>query len=117
MRKFDYRAPRFPVDLDIRVTTKDAVHVGRCTEISTEGMRFESIQPLGVDTFGVIEVTSQGTTLEIPARVIHCGNGCEGLQYLCASDEQRDEIVRFVDMLAESSSPSTPRSATLSVVR
>lgn len=99
MRKFDYRAPRFPVDLWVRVTLKGDSWEGRCTEISAEGMRLTSQEPLAVDALGSVQVTYKGITLAVPVRVIHCSSECDGLQFVCNSDEQREDVVRFVDSL------------------
>ena len=41
MQKFDYRYPRFAVDLPVRFTTQGSTLTGRCKDISHEGMRLE----------------------------------------------------------------------------
>jgi PilZ domain len=108
MRKFDYRAPRFPVDLSVRVTLKGETCVGRCTEISAEGMRVTTSEPLSVESVGSVQVTYKSFTLAVPVRVVHCGTDCDGLQFLCESDEQRDDVARFVDLLTAKPQPTGP---------
>jgi hypothetical protein len=100
MRKFDYRAPRFAVDLPVRLTLEESTQFGRCTEISTEGMKLDLHQPLSVDAGGAVEVTFQNVRLEIPVRVAHCGSGCDGVQFVYGSDEERDDVIRFLAILA-----------------
>jgi len=100
MRKFDYRAPRFAVDLPVRLTLEESTQLGRCTEISTEGMKVEVQKLLTVDTPGAIHVTFQNVCLDLPVRVAHCGSGCDGVQFAYGSDEERDEVIRFIALLA-----------------
>ncbi len=100
MRKFDYRAPRFAVDLPVRLTILESTQFGRCTEISTEGMKLEVREPLSVDVGGAVHVTFQNVSLDIPVRVAHCGTGCDGVQFVYGSDEERDEVIQFIALLA-----------------
>jgi len=106
MRKFDYRAPRFNVDLPARLTLEQSTQFGRCTEISTEGMRLEFTEPLTVNAAGVVHVVFQSAVLEMPIRVAHCGQGADGVQFVYGGDEERDEVVRFISLL-ESAPPRT----------
>lgn len=100
MRKFDYRAPRFAVDLPVRLTLEQSTQSGRCTEISTEGMKLEVLQPLSVDAAGAVQVTFREFTLELPVRVAHCSMGCDGVQFVYGSDEERDDVIRFIALIA-----------------
>jgi PilZ domain len=106
MRKFDYRAPRFVVDLPVSLTLLESTQFGRCIEISTEGMKLNVSEPLSVDAGGAVHVTFQNVSLDIPVRVAHCGAGCEGVQFVYGSDEERDEVIRFIALLA--SAPPRP---------
>lgn len=106
MRKFDYRAPRFAVDLPVRLTLEDSTQFGRCTEISTEGMKLEVHKPLCLDSAGAVQVTFRDVSLELPVRVAHGGSGCDGVQFVYGSDEERDDVIRFIAMLA--SAPRRP---------
>lgn len=100
MRKFDYRAPRFAVDLPVRVTFDGAMQQGRCIEISTEGMKLELRQPLSTESPGSVRLSYQEFSLEVPVRVAHSGPTFDGVRFVCVSDEQRDELVRLVAVLA-----------------
>jgi hypothetical protein len=100
MRKFDYRAPRFPVDLAVRLTIEDGTVFGRCTEISTDGMKLEIAAPLSVDAAGAVHVSFRGVSLDLPVRVARCGEGCEGVQFVYGSDEEKDEVIHFIGLLA-----------------
>lgn len=100
MRKFDYRAPRFAVDLPVRLTLAESTQWGRCTEISTEGMKLEVEEPLTVNTAGAVQVTFRDFCLELPVRVAHSGAACDGVQFVYGSDEERDDVIRFIGLLA-----------------
>ena len=100
MRKFDYRVPRFAVDLPVRLTLEESTQFARCIEISTEGMKLEAQEPLTVDTAGAVHVTFQNVSFDLPVRVAHCGSGCNGIQFVYGSDEERDEVTRFIALLA-----------------
>jgi hypothetical protein len=100
MRKFDYRAPRFAVDLPIRLSLEESTLFGRGIEISTEGMKLDVSGPLAVDTPGAVHVTFQSVSIDLPVRVAHCGSGCDGVQFVYGSDEERDEVIRFIALLA-----------------
>jgi PilZ domain len=100
MRKFNYRVPRFPVDLPVRLTFNTSIQVGRCTEISTEGMKMEVHEPLSPDSSGTVHLNYQGITLDVAVRVAHSSSSHEGLRFVFESDEQRDEVTRLVEILA-----------------
>ena len=99
MRKLDYRAPRYPVDLLVRVTFEDSIWIGHCTEISAEGMRIHTRDPLCINSFGVMQVTHDSLTLDIPIQVVHCGPDCQGLRFMFSSRENRAEVADFVTQL------------------
>jgi hypothetical protein len=100
MRKFNYRVPRFPVDLPVRLTFHEATQAGRCTEISTEGMKIEVQEPLCPDTSGVVHIAYQDVTLDVTVRVAHSSASHDGVRFVYESDEQRDELTRLVEILA-----------------
>jgi hypothetical protein len=106
MRKFDYRAPRFTADLRVRLTLADSTQICRCTEISTDGMRLEVSEPLPLDAGGAVQVTFQNASLDLPVRVARCGTGCDGVAFVYGSDEERDEVIRFIALVA--TAPSRP---------
>jgi len=99
MRKFDYRAPRFTVDLPIRLTFNDAIQHARCTEISSEGMRLEVGEPLMPAACGTVCIRYQEFDLELPVRVAHAGQYYDGVKFVYESEDQRDEVNRLVARL------------------
>jgi hypothetical protein len=108
MRKFDYRAPRFAVDLPVRLMFEESIQPGRCLEISTEGMKLELRQPLAPDATGTVRLSYQDAILELPVRVAHSGAFYDGVKFIYESDEQRDEVSRLVTRLTAPNHRSGP---------
>jgi hypothetical protein len=100
MQKFDYRYPRFSVDLPARFTTQGSTLTGRCKDISHEGMRLELTEPLPPNARGTVSVSHQGRTLELAVRVAHAANG--GIEFLYESDEEREAVAHLVAALSSS---------------
>ena len=50
MQKFEYRAPRYQVDLPVSLTLPSSTLQGRCREISKEGMKAELPEPVSPET-------------------------------------------------------------------
>ena len=105
MRKFDYRVPRFTIDLPVRLTLADSILFGRCVEISAEGMKLNLREPLTVDAPGVVHVSFASATLDLPVRIAHCGEECEGVQFVYGSDAERDQVISFIALIAGSPRP------------
>jgi len=108
MRKFDYRAPRFAVDLPVRLAFDGSIRQGRCTEISTEGMRLEVREPLAPDACGIVHLGFQDISIQLPVRVAHSGSFYEGVQFVYETEEQRDEVNRLVARLSSPSQRTRP---------
>ncbi len=100
MRKFDYRVPRFVVNLPVRLTLADSTLFGRCVEISTEGMKLSLPEPLSVDAPGAGRVGFENVSLDLPVRIAHCGAGWDGVQFVYGSDAERDEVIGFIAIIA-----------------
>jgi hypothetical protein len=100
MRKFNYRVPRFPVDVPVRLAFDELIQAGRCREISTEGMKVEVRQPLSPDSCGTVQISYQGVALELTVRVAHSSSSHDGVKFVYESDEQRDDVIRLVELLA-----------------
>ena len=100
MQKFDYRAPRFSVDIPARLTTESSTQLGRCREISTEGMRLELRLPLPPDSLGRVSMSYQSVTVELGVRVMRSEANFEGLKFLFECDEERNVIAHLVTLLA-----------------
>jgi hypothetical protein len=105
MQKFGYRYPRYPVDLPARLSSQGAILSGRCKDISHDGMRFESVEPLAPNARGTITFSFQGSSLELTVRVAHASNG--GLEFLYESDSERKAVQQIVAFLASPRSRST----------
>jgi PilZ domain-containing protein len=100
MQKFDYRYPRFSVDLPARFTTQGSTLTGRCKDISHEGMRLELPEPLPPNARGTVSVIHQGRSLELTVRVAHAANG--GIEFLYESDDEREAVAQLVTLLSRS---------------
>jgi len=108
MRNFDYRAPRFPVDLPVQVEVENVAQTGRCTEIGFGGMRLVSLAPLAADVNAVIQICYRSMFLKIPARVVHQDADGNGMQFLWESDKQKEGVARLIDLLSGSTEYSSP---------
>ena len=100
MRKFDYRAPRFVVDLPVRLMFDGTLQQGRCIEISTEGMKVAVDRPLALECTGRVRLAHEDTVLELPFRLVHSGPSFDGVRFIYESDEQRDDVIRLVSQVA-----------------
>jgi hypothetical protein len=101
MHKFEYRAPRFSVDLPVRLTLQNSTLAGRCREISKEGMRLDLPQPLPADACGTVAMSYHEETLELNVRVAHTGTVQKGLEFLYSSEKERNAVARLIASLAE----------------
>ncbi|MGP8258731.1 MAG: PilZ domain-containing protein [Acidobacteriaceae bacterium] len=99
MQRFDYRSPRFPVDLPVRLTAENTTRLGRCRDISREGMRMELGQPLPPDACGTVSMTFQNQTLELNVRVAHAGATQDGMKFIYTSDSERNAVARLLASL------------------
>ena len=108
MQKFDYRAPRFLVDFHARLTIQDSAQLGRCTEISTEGMRLELRQPHPPDSCGVVSLTYQALTLELRVRVTNAGPTHDGLDFSYDFEEQKNVMNRLISLLTDAQNRPGP---------
>jgi len=100
MQKFNYRVPRYTVDLPVCLRVDGLSITGRCREISQEGMKLEAAQPLPPDYCGVVSLSYQGVALEIQARLTHTDGEQEGLKFVFASEAERDAVGRLVARLS-----------------
>ncbi len=100
MQKFEYRAPRFAVDLTVQFTTQNSTLIARCREISKNGMTLEIQEPLPLNSFGTVSVNYQDRTIELRARVAHAGANHGGLEFIYESEAERNEVAHFVASLA-----------------
>jgi hypothetical protein len=101
MQKFEYRTPRYEVDLPVRLTLENATMPGRCREISKEGMKVEFSQPLAPGGSGTLSATYRDLSLELKVVVAHSGVEWEGLKFVFESDRDRKSVERLVALLTE----------------
>ena len=99
MQRFDYRSPRYPVDLPVRLTAENSTRMGRCRDISRDGMRLELCQPLPPDASGTVSMTFQDQTLQLNVRVAHAGATQDGMKFIYTSDSERNAVARLVASL------------------
>jgi hypothetical protein len=99
MQKFEYRHPRFSVNVPIRFIAQDSALPGHCTEISKQGMRIDVAQTLAANSCGKVSMHYQDRTLEFKVRVAHAGETHSGLEVLCASSAERSELAHLVAAL------------------
>jgi hypothetical protein len=99
MRKFDYRSPRFPVDLPVRLTWGDLTRFGRCREISTEGMKLELNESFCPTTVGALDLCYEDVNLRLPVRLTHSGPNFDAVKFVYESIEQKDAVARLVACL------------------
>ena len=108
MQKFEYRTPRFSVDLPAQFTVEQSTLTGRCREISQEGMTFETRQPLTSGSSGMVSMSYQDRTFEIHARVAHVAEVQSGLEFLYESEAERSAVAQLVASLASSQNRQGP---------
>ena len=106
MQKFEYRAPRFAVDLQAQFTIEDLTVTTRCREISEGGMTLELTSLLPPDALGIVSVNYNGRNVELQARVVHAGTRHCGLEFIYESEDERRNMARFVEFLAVTQNPA-----------
>ena len=99
MQKFDYRAPRFSVDLPVRLTLEGSTLIGRCRDISSKGVRLELPQPLPPDACGTVSIGYQDHILELNVRVAHAGATQGGMEFMYNYASERSAVERFLAAL------------------
>lgn len=105
MQKFQYRHPRFPVDLPVKFIAPNSTLAARCTEISEEGMRLELLEPLQSNSCGKVSLRHRDRTLEFNVRVASVGSTHAGLEFICASSAERSQVAHLVASLIAPQDP------------
>jgi hypothetical protein len=108
VQKFDYRVPRFTVDLPVRFTVEAETLRARCIEISKEGMRVELEDPLTPNTCGLVTLSYRDRFLRLEARVAHVGETHGGIVFLYRSDSERIAVANLVVALGAGRSQASP---------
>lgn len=100
MQKFEYRSPRYKVDLPVLLILSDESVSGRCKEISREGMKVEFRQPVKRNCSGTLRIGTNESSLEVPACIARTGDQCDGVKFLFNSDKERRALERLVAIMA-----------------
>jgi hypothetical protein len=108
MQKFEYRTPRYPVDLPVVFTLHESSIPGRCKEIGKEGMKVQLQQPVPPDTCGTVSIVYKDVALELRVCVAHAEAGYDGLKFLFESEKDRNAVERLVKLLSGPSGPQGP---------
>lgn len=108
MQKFEYRSPRYPVDLPVLLILKDSSVSGLCKEISSEGMKVEFRQPVARNCCGTLRIGHSGSFLEVRARVARVGTGSDGVKFLFSSEIERKALQRLVALTAAPAGQAGP---------
>jgi hypothetical protein len=100
MQRFEYRGPRFSVDLPVQFTLHNKTLTGRCTEISKEGLKLDLGEPLQSNSSGTVSMIYQGRTLKFRVRVVHVEETLGGLEFIYASEAERNAVAHLVESLS-----------------
>lgn len=98
MKRFEYRTPRYPVDIPVLLILPDTSVSGRCKEISSEGMKVEFRQPVTRNCCGTLRIGHGGSFLEVRARVARVGAENDGVKFLFGSEKERKAFERLVTL-------------------
>jgi PilZ domain len=102
MQKFEYRTPRYSVDLPVLFRLQDASISGRCREISRDGMRIELQHPVAAESCGTVFLSYKDLSLELRVCVTRSAAETQGLKFLFESDKDRGAVEQLVTLLARS---------------
>ena len=108
MQKFEYRTPRYLVDLPVVFKLEKSNVAGRCREIGKEGMKVAFQEPVAADTCGTICISYKDLALELQACVAHAEAGSKGLKFLFESDKDRVAVERLVMLLSGTAGHTGP---------
>ncbi len=103
MRNFQYRAPRFPVDLPAYLTQGDSTQLTRCREISVDGMKLDLMGVSFPFSSGLIQLGDGICSLKIHFRVHSRTIDSIGVMFLNEPGEQSEALSRFIASLSHRS--------------
>jgi len=100
MRRFQYRAPRFPVDLPVYLTQGGSTQLTRCREVSVDGMKLDLMGASFPFSCGFMQLGDGISSLKIPFRV-----GSRAIDSICVmfqseSTEESEALCRFIASLS-----------------
>jgi hypothetical protein len=100
MHKFSYRAPRFQTDFAVHLKLQNLSLRARCIEISIDGMRVETAEPLMKNTLGTVSFLGSNPHQELNVRVAHASSMGEGLEFIYGSERERAAMAQLIANLA-----------------
>jgi hypothetical protein len=103
MQKFEYRSPRFNVDIPVQLAIEQAILPGRCKNISNAGIRLELGRRLPLNARGTVILNCKDRPLEVGVRVAYSGKTHDGMEFLYSSDSERSAVAHLIASLAGSS--------------
>jgi len=108
MQRFEYRGPRYTVDLAVELTLPTATLAARCTEISKEGLKLELEDAVPSGSVGTVFVCYQGRPLKFRVRAVHAAARYCGCEFLYSSDAEQEAVASLVESLAVPNSRRGP---------
>jgi hypothetical protein len=108
MQKFEYRTPRYKVDLPVLLVVADARIHGRCREISKEGMTVEFRGQVVADSSGTVSISYKNLEIDLQVAVTHSGKAADGLKFLFETEQEKSAVERLVALLAGSTGQPGP---------
>jgi hypothetical protein len=108
VHKFDYRSPRFAVDLPIEFTVQATTLMARCVEISNEGMRLELYEPFPLNARGIVSIRHPDGLLELEARVAHVTDTHGGMVFIYRTDRERSAVAELIAGVSALSKRAVP---------
>jgi hypothetical protein len=103
MRNFQYRAPRFPVDLPVYLTQGDSTQLTRCREISVDGMKLDLMGVSFPFSSGLMQLGDGSSSLKIPFEVHSRTAESIGVMFQNEAGEQSEALCRFIASLSQRS--------------
>ena len=100
MQRFEYRHPRFSVDLPAQFSSANETLTARCMDISTKGVRLNLPQSSLSGDCGTVSLRHHNLTILLKARVAHAGPEHSGLEFLYSSSAERSTVAYLVASLA-----------------
>ena len=99
MHRFEYRNPRFSVDLPAQFRVADEALACRCTDIGVKGMKLDLPDDVVPGCQGVVSLRYQNQAIELKVRVartalMHCG-----LEFVCDSHADQSTVVQLLAKL------------------
>lgn len=96
------------VDFPVQLSIGNSTQLGRCKEISTDGMRLELCDQVEANSIGSLKMNYESLSIEVGVRVTHIVPSFAGLKFVFESDRQRKDVERLVTLLAASAKFAGP---------